>query len=1028
MNKFFKLFPVAVAALVFVSCNSDDFFDDGTAKRVYNVPTIDVTVENPAVTRANATGAEWKIDWQAGDLLRVYDAAVQKYDNFEFDGYLFARANEDPDAQYVNPYVGATEEENAYALFCGKNSDDGDANSISYSGWKQNASGGVPVALVYLPQNLIYAESKLSTDNSVTTYKTAIPLWGRVSSPKAGTDAEFSAELNWLTSYVRLRFENANKLQHPIVSVHVKSLAWGATTAADKAKFTALKTEDKKGKLFDAELTDGTTKKISALAAGKNLNGWFEAELKADGQLVETNDAAVAQPSGAGVNRNQIDIDVTGLLEANENYLWIPVISGQKYDVLAVTYKTDEDKEYIANVYFDYTAERANGKAIGIGYPNTSYILDGTTPAKVTKAIKENYDGTTNSVIYFNKADETTAASQFMTVSTGAASKNTIYLPQIGTKNLEIHITNISSQATKLDGADLTIADATGVDNSASTGTVTLVIDKIANPTASQKVIVNSKAKVVLAGDFSEDNVAVTTGDNCANLTLGTAGDEGVEFKYGTKTVTATKGNLTVDKMTNTANVVYNNASGTLAVASALAKVTVTNAASATIKASVTTVEALKNVTIDIPHNAVAAKMTVGTLNIHKGVTAIKLDGGIIDNITAETTDAETKVVAADNVTVTSTGLSAIRKNSYTTGTISFTSSFAVSTTLADPKFVDAFNAAATTGFIYTGAQLAAVAQAIDETGLAGNQTSFVLKTNITGLTNWTSPNLTKPFDGAKAATNGLTIKGVDAPLFGEVTAAISNVDLTVAISKAANGIGGLAKNTAATDVTVKNVAIAGSIAAQNKVGGVFGYTGAGAVIFGDGATNSTNGVSVNVTFTDNTSYNNTVALINTAGTFGKFIGQAGEGAVTINKECTVGSAAFNKSALHFNYNRLLNGSTGVIEWQYKGNTDLIGYSPAATSLKYGEKVYTNAWVDVYNSDADKKVKYTASSKKVTGTVRIINSSNAVADGTWYTAKDAAFKDKIKTQFSLGDDAVAEDADWSGLKVEVHNLWEAYAQ
>lgn len=1021
MNKIFKLFPVAAAALLLASCNSDDLFDGGSAKRVYNVPTIDVTVEDadPA-TRANTTGAGWLVDWQAGDVLRVYDASVQKYDNFEYDGYLFARANAGTNPQYVSTYVGETAEENAYALFYGKNSDDGDANAVSYSGWKQGGTAGTPVALLYVPKDLIYAESKLSTDNSTVTYKTAMPLWGRVSEPAAGTEAQFSARLNWLTSYIRLRFENANKLVDPIVAVHVKSLAWGETSATDKAKFKALATADKKGKAFNADLTDGTIKKISGLGAGKNLNGWFEAELKTDGQLVNTTDPVVQQPT---LNRNLIDIDVNGMLEANENYLWIPVISGQTYDVLAITYETQGGVEYIANVYFDYAAQRASGKAVGIEFPNSNYILDGTTPAKVTTGIKNAYDGTTSSVVIFNKADETTPASQFMTVSAGAASKHTIYLPQITDKDLTVVIDNDATSTTLAE--DLTITDASGITEQ-GTGKVKILIKGFENPGEAKTVTINSKANVTLAGDFSVANVSVATGDKTTNLTTDeiTFENNDYGFNYGAKTLTATKGNLTIKNMTNTGSVNFNNASGTLVVEDDLAGVTVTDATSATIKAAVSTVDALKNVTVNIPYNATPADMTVGTLNIHKGVTAVTLQGGIIGLIKNETT-ASTKTVGTDNVTVTSSGLSAIRKVTFTVGKIGFTSSFAVPATGAKTMNYFEVLGAAGAANIYTAAQLAAIDDAGTEEGQAKNAyvNAFALKTNITALTNWTSPNLVNPFAGGKAA-NGLTISGVDAPLFGVVTANISNVDLTVAINKAAATIGGLAKNTAATNVTVHNVAVAGSISAQNKVGGVFGATGDGNVTFGDGANNSTNGVSVNVAFTNKTDYDNTVALINTAGTFGKFVGQAGAGAVTINKECSVGATAFNKSALHFNYNRLLNGSTGVIEWQFIGNTDLIGYSPDATSLTYGQKTYTNAWVDPNAGDASKKLKYTGSTKKVTGTVRIINSDAALTPG-WYTAKNAAFKTKINTVFGLG---AADDANWDAVIVEVHNLWEAYAQ
>ena len=1027
MNKILKLFPVAAAALMLASCNSDDFFGDNNAKRVYNVPTIDVTVEDPAAaTRANTTGEAWLIDWQAGDLLRVYDSNVQKYDKFEYDGNLFALANGTGDAnvQYVNPYVGATEEENAYALFYGKNSDDGDANAVSYSGWKQGGEAGVPTALVYLPKDLLYAESKLSTDNTVSTYKTAMPLWGRVSAPAEGTEAQFSADLKWLTSYIRLRLENANKLLDPIVAVHVYSLAWGATTDADKNKFKALATADKKWKAFDADLTDGATKKINGLGAGKNLNGWFEAELKDGGQLVNTTDPAILQSDNADlqpgkiVARNEIEIDVTGLLEANENYLWIPIISGQKYDVLAITCELESGNEYIANVYFDYEAERASGKAIGVEFPNTNYILDGTTTAKITTGIKNTYDGNTSAVVIFNQADEGTLPSQFLTVSTGAASKNTIYLPQIGEKDLTIIIENIAGTGTTLN-EDLTIADATGITEQ-GTGKVKIYINEFEDPTNAQKVIINSKADIELGGDFSNSTVDheifVETGDKTTNLTLGTkAYGAAAPFNYGTKTFTATKGNLVVDN-TSDMSLIFNNAAGMLTTKCELENVTVTDAASATIKGEIgTKLSTAKNITIE------AAKTDViEELELEKTVSTITLKGGIINTI-SETATAAKQYAKDAPITLNSEGLSAIKVVNPFAKAVkwTFNSKLNVPTDGAATYYMTATNAAdaSETANIYTAAQLAGVANITAK--------DFLLKTNITELTNWQSPNLVKAFDGAKKLTNaavqdGLTIAGVDAPLFGTVTANIDNVDLTCAFPATckANGIGGLAKAAGAADIVVNNVKVAGQIYGSYNVGGIFGTTGANTVTIGA----NTKDVVVTAAFHNTTAYDSPYnGRTDRAGTFGTIIGQAGAGAVTLtNNKVSDAGATFDKAGLFFQYNRLPDAETGMNAWQFKGNTKFIGYSPAATSLTYGNKLYTNVWAE------PTAVAYNAGTKVVTGTVRIINSAAAL-DAAWYTAKDDAFKTKMKATFAALA-GVADDANWDAVVVEVHNLWEPFAK
>lgn len=1017
MNKFFKFAPVAVAAIALASCSNDDLFGSANGVVGESGPSIAVSVESQGETRAFATGTGM-IDWTDGDVLRVYDSKVQKYDNFAWLTNKFVRVN-DPEAQYVDPYVGATEEESAFALYAGGNTLDGDEQAVSYSGWKQTADGGVPVALVYVPKDLNYNESLQSTDASVVVYKSNMPMWGRLSAA-ATSGAEFKASLSWLTSYVRPRFENANKLLDPIKKVKVQAMKFAdgldATTIVAPAKAAAV--ADMKGQDITAYTFGTSGKKFAELFVAdgsKHLNGWFDAELKTGGQLIDTDDEAIAQPAA---NRNVLEINVEGELIANQNYIWIPIISGVTYDVLAITFVTEGGNEYIAAVYFDYKAERAKGKAVGIEYPNTGYILDGTTTAKVTKGIKESYDGSANAVVIFNEAYEGAGPSQHMVVSSGAASKNTIYLPQITNKNLEIHIEN-DGTATTLDGADLTIADATGV-TAQGTGVVTLVIDNL-TAAAAQNVKINSKANIVLAGNYSNANITLAQGDNCANLTLGTAA---TAFNYGAKTLTATKGNLTVAKMNATGLVEFDNASGTLAVNSTLAKATVTKASSATIAGAVTTVEAKNNLTINA-YNATDGVLTIGTLNIHKGVTAITLNGGIIDEIKSNAT-APTAVVAEDNVTVTSSGPSAIRKNNYATGKIAFTSSFAVpAATSTEPKFVDAFDADETSGFIYTGAQLAAVDQATDVAGKAANQTAFALKTNITGLTNWQSPDLAVAFAGGKAAENGLTIAGVDGPLFGTVSANISNVDLTVAIDKDANNIGGLAKINGG-DVNVENVKVAGTIAGTYNVGGIFGTTkatAANAINIGDEGT-AAKKVEVTATFTNKTPYASPYnGRTERAGTFGKFIGQAAANTtVVIATEC-VATAAFNKKTLHFDYNRIPNAETGMNEWQFKGNTDYIGYSPAATtSLTYGGQAYVTGWA----TDAT-GVSYNATTKKVTGTVYTLD----IYKGT-YANLDATTKAAIVAVVGGAWDAsyataeAAGEVDWSGLVIKSHNSYEAF--
>lgn len=1064
MNKIFRLTSATLAVVALASCSNDDFFGNNSDYVPASGVTIDVTVEQPNVTRANAYGNH-EFDWQVGDELRVYDNLLQKFDNFAFmqngSEKVFTRTNSDPDAQFVDVYVDeADATKNAYALFGGGNAAEG--NKVSYAGWKQD-NGGEPVALVNIPATINHLETTKSDDASVLAYKAAIPMWGRVSAP-ATEKATFSAKLNWLTAFVAAKFENANKLDatKSVKAVRARSLkvtdAFNTLSSGDQTK---LKAKIKKDLVLGTNTVDlGAT--IGAITGATHdftsetyatyltatgaapLCGWFDAHLVENGKMVNPDnaDGAVQQPA----TRNIITVNTTNLLTKNTSKVYIPIIA-QKYDLLVVEYTTTDpevstpDKWTIMGAVKGIDIPRGAPIEPTKDFDNVSNVLDGTTTYNITDKIASVYgDGSRSAIINFNV--DATGASQTgikLTVASGSAVGNTIYLPKID-QDLTI---SIQGDATVM-AADLNIADLAGVDNSTSTGKVTIDIKSFANDatTAAKSVNIASKANIVLTGDYTNLTTPLKSAAT-SKVTLGVAGDSPVNFQTGTKTISIDKGDLTVAAVDDALTVNYTGA-GNINVNDKVTTVTIgKDAASATVKGDVTTqIATAKDITI----NGNAATTSIKKLVLSKTVSSITLKQGIIEEIAETATEADQYAVNAP-IAISSEGLSAIKKIDNFAKAVKWniTSKFTVPS--EGTKTMNYFESLASAGpaNIYTAAQLAAINDVGTEEGQAkhANVNGFTLKTNITELKNWASPALTKNFNGGKAASNGLTIKGVDAPLFGEVSTnvAISNVDLTVNISKEAANIGALAKTTGADDTTddddviaVTNVAIAGTIGGQNNVGGVFGKTGTAAVVIGgllslSDEERAANKVAVNVTLNNTTaitdSYNGTK---DTYGTFGKFIGQAGTGIVVITSECTEGTVwtAANKKALHFNYNRLRNADTGLFEWQFIGNGDLIGYSPDAKSLTYGGKTYTNTWTDPYSTDDDKKIKY--ASKKVTGTVRIINSEAAVGTSdAWYTTKNAAFKNKMKSVFSTLS-SVAADADWSGLTVEVHNLWEAYSE
>ena len=860
-----------------------------------------------------------------------------------------------------------------------------------------------------IPTTLDYGE--FAKDEN-TAYISHIPLFGKVSSI---ADGNLESSNIYLTGFLKVTLKNGYNSGSGIKSIKVTAKKWNAGAWADAGADKPLSGN------FDAVLDESD-------AFGTTVDGQKSKLQKGTEDLVNYGYTSTIL----------VQLTELSFLSDYESLIYVPIVPGT-YDRLQIDLCSDLNG---ANSVVNYAMGKENNttgtaKVIKAGhfYANADFIDDNggadgfvaTTP--LNKKMEKGYD-----LIYTMSATTTTEINDYLSllnstkgnvtvninndnaleVATQAtqAKMNTIYIP-----NLESQMTLNIGNGTKgmnIANNDLTIADAAGVTDFSKP--IIINITKFAAE-VTKKVIINTKRPITLAGDFSA--VATAPLITQANtLTLGTAG---AAYKYPANgTIDVAEDNASnlvvanvVDGAANHTMTVNYEGTGSVAVNSEVKTVNIAStASSATIGAAVNTaVNTSKNITINVPYNATAANMTVGTLNIHTGVTAVTLQGGIIALIKNETT-ADTKTVAADNVTVTSSGLSAIKSVNFTKGKIGFTSSFAVPA--AAPQSLDAFTAgdADNPTLIYTGAQLAAIGTTASVGG-AG----FKLATNITSLTNWQSPNLTKPFTGGKAASNGLTIAGVDAPLFGTVSADIAAVDLTVAIDKNENGIGGLAKINGG-NVAITNVKVAGTIAGTYNVGGIFGTTkndAANTINIGTKGT-AANKVEVTATFTNKTNYTSPYnGRTPYAGTFGKFIGQAAANTtVVIAPEC-VATAAFDKAALHFDYNRIANDETGMNEWQFEGNTDYIGYSPNAVSLTYGDKEYAAA----YTTDADGSgmLAYNKTSRKVTGTVYCL--------GVLYSPLTATQAAAIKGTLGGGFDASydAATADWSEVTMKSHNKY-----
>ena len=1058
MKNVFKLLPAALGLLALASCNSDDF---GTADKVdlTGKAVLEVVDGDDGQMRSFKT-ASLTTQWETGDVLRTYDGKMQEYYNFDY------ATSEGSSGKFV--YNGAADLsafDAQYVLY------GVEAANMSYAGWKD----GKNIALLKVQDTYNYKENEGTT----TGYQSILPMLGKVTEiDKSGAKPQLKATMYTLVARAKVTFKNGKGAN--VKRVRARALKFNDGKDIEDVNF------DKEDPTVVGNSGTDLTDEFSAIATeaeAPKLNGWFEAVLDKDitasttvGGLQPCDEAVVNNTTAT--NAITVVVDPANMKDYT-NCVFFPIAPADytgsvivfEYSTLAADETTDGTINW---QYIGCIGDKEINRTEKFGMDDDELTIETLLQVKRdniknTEALTQLMADENNENAAVEITIDEAVGSEPLTTLAGAESQWTVYIPQLK-NNMTVNIMG----ETDLTAHQLIIKDVAGANNSDYTVTFNFNGFKV----SSEAIQINTTAKTLLTGDYtalpaaSADKVAIDV-VKTGGLTLGTttesfkmngkeidvqAGD--VKFVRGTinRLLNTAEGNTiniegvgasTISRLNAGSNATVNIISGSVTTTSATgtsavnisggevktvtatqnATVTITGGEIATDGAISTTKGALvvgpapTGETITVANNATFTTAS-GTVTIDaKGVTIpslTKSEAGAI-NLYNGTIEALTYTDAADEahayaITVTSKGASAI--TNVTVGdhvTATYTSSYdATAGAEAVNAFGTAFASGTLSGYIpvYTAAQLASVNTL---TGKAA------LMTEITALTGWASPNMSNEFNG-----NGKNIAGVDASLFGELSASVSNIKkLTVAISKSANTIGGLAKKTTNTSaINIQNVAIEGSIAAQNKVGGVIGQVAGTAVVnFGDGVTSGANAnknaVNVNVTFTNNTNYPGTMAYNPNAGTFGRFVGQVATGSeVDIKADCSVGSAAFSKNALHFDYNRILDGE-GVIIYTFKGSdSDLIGYSPDATSLKYGGKTFTATWST--DGAAPGKLSYNATTKKVTGNVYYIG--KAWNDEGAYVGLNATAKTAINTACGI---TPAADANWDDVNVYVHNVYVA---
>ncbi len=921
MKGIIKLFPAALAVFALASCSNEDFFGSDVKQTQKLVTTFEDTNSEDATRAAWVNNGGKTIDgiWEKGDLFRVYDAALQKYDEYECNGTDIA-------------LKGTAATTHAKAIFPG--------DFVYYAGYDK-ANDDV-VAVMEIPSSKSFnvdGTAAMVENAGKVGYVSLLPQWGDA---KNETEDKLEVDLKWLTGIAKVTVYKGGAQKIRIVAA--ASDAAAVQTAIDgAANNVALKA-------LPAGNLDTTTP----------LAGYFEAQLKTDGVLKKTNNALVAATDKA---TSYIEVDLNGN-NADSIHVYLPIIPA--------TYKYLKIQKYNGAAWSDIKAYKdqkinrgtlvMNGltcgdkpisaKASSLAELNTVLGVINTNANYTGKPVNIELTGEGNSVATIDDAD---AAKQTLTipafganqilsikgtiknvapnrplkiVNNATAGTVTLTLNVEGTENVEIQ--NNAAGALQLtgsiasSGADVvnhgtikvngTAAGALTLGNGefgsfttampivvSATGALNInagegTIANLSNTAAAIGAITITSGKVTKLASASTSTIAVNGGEVTTieqtangNVTIGAAKVGTLEAKPATGdltfTTTVTKGAEITD----------------LKLAKSTGDVSITDAAVASLDTKAAGANAVKIISTD-------ANATVTTLKLND-IATVTLTGDIAgDEIyTAKigTLDANTK-----KATVQSSGKSVISTASKLGAGSSFNSTWDA-TKIATSDITD--------GAIFTAAQLA---------GIKAN-TAYTLQADITIGAAWTPVNLSGNF-----TADSRKIDGLNAPLFNKISGtatikgvakdkflALDNVAITGAAKE--NNLGALAKEVDGT-VTVQFLkvldaaptAITGDATSEN-VGGLIGKT-SGTVTLSDvqiadatltghanvgGFIGNVAGGTVNILTSEEWTSKIKFAEAGTytapdakAGTFGNFIGSITGTGVTVDIHSTK-SGTINKIA-----------------------------------------------------------------------------------------------------------------------------------
>ena len=1004
----FKYLSMALAAVALASCSSDDLkLADGTTMTLPDDGSkIFATINDPdaeSITRAgfatqinyNEDGSQKSISqtamFQEGDVFKMYCTHTWKPQTYKFvqdaeidgvNGSLFEFA--DAESKLNDGGELSTRE---YGVFPANSFAFKDENrsklyfTLAPVNVYESSSDGY-----YAPQSTNVTTSSGTDLSGRKVYKALVPMFG--------FNKENKIAFNYMTSLIRVQLQGVAEGVHNLVLSQTAKMAGCTNPFQLSGEFESTQ--------FDAtEGTDGKLPVFNRVETGVVGEQQINIQFATDGDY---SDYIIYVPVPTG------KYDLTKLKLTFDPASLTPLTGGTDMDlqVATGTYKGKKVSESTTAwdaAKVDFELGTGTKLLASLSQPEVAVA---TNLMKLNKILAKYADFGREAVVDVNIAGFTAIARQ--TDDTQVDANKKLYIPEL--KN---------DVTLNLTGADITSAEA-------AADQILYIVDK--GTAGTGKLTINFSAK----DDAAPRSCVKVVSTSAQNIELKTTNG-------ATPANTATFAGATFD---NAAAKVALNATFTAAPSIVkAAEITIGKDLGVGIDAGASNLiikdHISGNVTVDggnvtveaeavdvIPQiwvkKAATTKLDgadvliksgeVTNLVVNKAVTKVAMEGGKIGTLTGENS-ANTKFDDGTNLAIATAGAAEITTvnpaNDPTKCTLTFTSTWNAATSAS---------AAAGQSNIYTAAQLKAASAANATYDL---QADITIAAGLTGADAFVS--IAKHATTTKFNGNNHTITGLTAPLFGAITSAVAIKDLTlagVAITSEdeANGVGAIAPSTNAA-VTIEHCSVAGAISGHYYVGGLVGIVKGSTLTIGYQAANETAAeqtkmtnalVTAGVAFTNTKTYGTAIGWDDKAATWGKFVGSVeGTGELVIAENCT-GTAAFDKKALRFSYNRTHNGS-GTITGYYKGNTDLVGYTTTTGDITYGGKTYKNGWntpVLVVTGDA---------------TLQTITAATILTTAPYQTLDDAT-KTAIKgVQAALTN--TIDKINWSGLTIVSHNQYVA---